>query len=213
MSPEFDSARSTNPGVGFGLDILAVFGSDNRFVATSEEGIHTMRKFQILFSLAVLALVVMTTAAGAGTFTRSDNPATPNAATVTYDPATGALGYWGNGTLISTMELKSASSMFIPGGVNDGVISGPFDVMSTAKFFKLATDGVTGVDVGTILPPGLSADAIMADLQVDGSIKPSGKLDAAAGGGPYLYVNVVPEPSSVALVCCGLLGLLGLRRK
>jgi hypothetical protein len=83
--------------------------------------------------------------------------------------------------------------------------------MNAGKFFKLVTEGVGAVDVGAILPPGLSADALAAELQVDGSIKPAGKLTAAPGGGPFLYV--VPEPSSVALVCCGLLGLLGLRRK
>jgi hypothetical protein len=155
----------------------------------------------------------MTTAVSAGTFVLSDSPSTANAATVTYDAATGAVAYSGNGTLISTLELKSTASQFIPGGVNDGVIAGPFDVMTTAKFFKLVTEGVDGVDIGPILPPGLSAEAIMADIAVDGSIKPSGKLDAAPGGGPFLYVVPIPEPSSVALVCCGLLGLLGLRRK
>jgi hypothetical protein len=170
-----------------------------------------MHKVQKLFGFAVLAVVVMTTVASAGTFTLSDNPATSNSATVTYDPASGNLSYAGNGTLISTMELKSASGMFIPGGVNADVIGPLFDLITPQKFFKLTANGIDSVDVGRVLPAGLSADALLADIAVDGSIKPSGKLDAATGGGPYLFV--VPEPSSVALVCCGLLGLLGLRRK
>jgi hypothetical protein len=176
-----------------------------------EEGSHEMRKVHIHYGFALLAIVVLATTATAGTFIVTDAPATPNAATVTYDPATGALGYSGNGTLISTMELKSTGGLFNPAGVNPDVITGAFDVFTSAKFFKLVTEGIPGVEIGAVLPIGLSADAIVADIQVDGSIKPSGKLPAAPGGGPYLHV--VPEPSSVAIVCCGLLGLIGLRRR
>jgi hypothetical protein len=167
------------------------------------------RRFAV--AMAALSVCLMATAANAGSFTLSQSADVANGVVVTYDPASGNVSYNGNGVLVSTMELKSAENLFIPAGVNEGVVTGAFDVMNAGKFFKLVTDGVPSVDVGAILPTGLSADAVLNGIQVDGSIKPSGKLTAAPGGGPYLYV--VPEPSSLALVCCGLLGLLGLRRK
>jgi hypothetical protein len=171
-----------------------------------------MRKVQLSFGLALFALwFTVASVAQAGSFTMTTDPGVANGVVMTYDPGTGNIGYNGNGTLVSSFELISASSQLNPAGVNAGVISGPFDVFTSAKFFKLVTEGIGSVDIGPVLPAGLSGDALMADLAIDGSIKPAGKLDAAAGGGPYLYV--VPEPSSLALVGCGLLGLLGLRRK
>jgi hypothetical protein len=170
-----------------------------------------MRKFHISYGLAFLAIVALATAANAGTLTMTQTPATANAATVTYDPANGNLSYAGNGTLISTMELQSPDGWFIPANLNPALTKGPFDVFTSAKFFQLITAGTEGADFGQVLAPNLTGDALMAQIAIDGSIKPSGKLDAATGGGPYLYV--VPEPSSVVLVCCGLLGLFGLRRR
>jgi hypothetical protein len=162
-------------------------------------------------ALAALSVCLMATAAQAGTFTLSNEAAVANGVVVTYDPGTGNLSYDGNGVLISSLELKSAGGILNPAGANDGVIAGPFDVFTSAKFFKLVTEGVASVDIGPVVPAGMTAEALMADIAVDGSIKPAGKLPDAAGGGPYLYV--VPEPSSMALIFCGLLGLLGLRRK
>jgi hypothetical protein len=167
------------------------------------------RRFAVV--LTALTVCLLATNVFAGALAPTTNPATPNAATVTYDPANGNLSYAGNGTSITTMELKSAGKLFNPNALDAGVVRGPFDVFTTEKFFQLITAGTDGQNFGQVVPAGLSSDAIIADMQIDGSIKPSGKLPAAAGGGPYLYV--VPEPSSLALVFCGLLGLLGLRRK
>jgi hypothetical protein len=154
-----------------------------------------MHKAQMPFGLALLALVTLATAAQA-------------TVVVTYDPSTGNIGFNGNGTLVTSFELKSASSQLIPSGVNPGVISGPFDVLTPAKFFKLVTEGVGSVDIGPILPPGLTCDALLADLSIAGSIKPAGNLHDAPGG-----VFLCPEPSSAVLGGCGLLCLLGLPRK
>jgi hypothetical protein len=168
-----------------------------------------MHKAQIQFGLALSAIVTFSAVARAGAFTSTLVPV-ENAAVLTYDPSTGSIGYNGHGTLISSFELKSINNRFDPALVNAGVISGPFDVLTSAKFFKLVTEGVDAVDIGPILPPGLGPGDVIAELEVDGSIKPSGKLVDAPGGGPYLLW--VPEPSSLALVGGGLLGLLALRR-
>lgn len=172
-----------------------------------------MRKIQIPFGLALLAMATLSTAAQGGAFTLTSEAAVANGVVVTYDPGTGNLSYDGNGLMISSMELKSAGGLFDASKVNGGVIAGPFDLINAGKFFKLVTPpGVASVDVGPVLPAGLTAQALMADIEVDGSLVPSGKLPDAAGGGPFLYV-AIPEPSSMVLVFCGLLGLLGLRRK
>ena len=160
-------------------------------------------------ALAALSVGLTATAVQAGSFTRSNSPDVDNAIVVSYDPADGNLSFKGNGQIVTTLELKSTGGLFIPGGVNDNVIPGPFDILNPAKFFRLDTNGLTELNMGKIVPAGLSADAIIADMQVSGSKKPAGGLEVE--GGPYLYV--VPEPSSLALVCCGLLGLLRLRRK
>jgi hypothetical protein len=132
---------------------------------------------------------------------------------VTYDPGTGNLSYAGNGTLITSIELQSADSLFLPENLpGDGLHWRDLCcVYARSKFFQLITAGWEGTNFGPVLPPGLSVDAIIADITIDGSIKPSGKLWDAPGGGPYLYW--VPEPSGLVLACCGWLGLLGSRRR
>jgi hypothetical protein len=146
----------------------------------------------------------------AGTFSVTSEAVVPNGVVVTYDPADGNLSYDGNGTLIAVMELISSGHLFDPSKVNAGVLPPLCELCFTqAKFIKLVTEGIPSVDVGPVLPPGLSTELLQADLQVDGAIKPAGKLTAAPGGGPYLYV--VPEPSTLALLACGWLGVRRLR--
>ena len=168
-----------------------------------------MRKVQVICGLALVGL--LSSSVLAGPFTLTNNASTANAVVLSYDPAAGSLAVAGNGLSITTFELKSAGSKFIPGGIPAGTISPPFDVATAAKIFKLSTGGFPSLDLGASYPKGLSADAVLADLDVNGSKLPSGNLGSGGGGGPYLYV--VPEPSSIALVCCGLLGLLSIRRK
>ncbi len=169
------------------------------------------RRFAVV--MAALSVCLMANVAKAASFVQSLDPVVANAVVVTYDPTDGNVSYDGNGKEITTFELKSASSMLIPAGVNEGIVTGPFDVLNAGKFFTLTTapNQVAAVNIGKVMPAGLTADQIIADASIGGSLYPSGGLDKAEGGGPYLYV--VPEPTSLALVCCGLLGLLGLRRK
>jgi hypothetical protein len=164
-----------------------------------------------MFMLAALTLTALTTVASADSLTPIFDPAPANSVSLLYDPSTGNLSYTGNGTLITTMELKSASSLFIPENVSSEIVWGPFDVKTKSKIFRLITAGIEGEDFGPVLPTGLSFDTVLSDIAIDGSIKPAGKLRDAPGGGPYL--QGIPEPSSVVLAGLGLLSLLGLRRR
>jgi hypothetical protein len=106
------------------------------------------------------------------------------------------------------MELVISDRLFDWSQVNPGVLTFQDWVgVNDVKFFKLVTEGMAGVDIGPVLPGGLTAEFLLADMRVDGSIKPMGKLTAAPGGGPYLYLVPVPEPSSTLLCGCGLLSL------
>jgi len=169
------------------------------------------RHFSMVIVVAALTLGSLVSVAEAAPFAgwtwATD---VPEAVVVVYDPADGHLWMNGNGLKVTTFELKSAGAKFIPENVPAGTFSPPFDVARPAKLFKLSTGGMDGVDFGNVLPAGLTFEAVMQDLNVNGSILPRGYLVEAPGGGPYLYG---PEPSSFALIGCGLLGLLGLRRK
>ena len=170
-----------------------------------------MRKLQVLFGLAIIGLLSTSAFAAPVQFTRSLVQEVPNAVVLTYDPADGHLSVGGNGLNISTLEMTSAGAKFIPGGIPAGTISPPFDVATAAKIFKLSTGGFPSLDLGLAYPGAMSGDDLIADLKVDGSKLPSGNLAQGGGCGPYLYV--VPEPSSLALIFCGLLGMLKIRRK
>jgi hypothetical protein len=165
-----------------------------------------MCEVPIQFGIALLAVVTASGVAQAGMFTLTSQAVVPNAIVVSYDPADGNLTYDGNGLLVSTMELKSSSGLFDPSKVNADVIVGPFDVFTSAKFFRLDTAGIARVDIGPVLPRELTVKLLIEDMQVECSFKP-GLCRSAPGAGPYLYVISVPEPSSVALVICGVLGL------
>ena len=114
----------------------------------------------------------------------SDSPST----TLVYDPSDGHTAIWTNGFgPLTTMELTSKSSAFIVDHATDE-FDGLFDVLRSDKIFKLKPDGFEGDDdifeIGHVLPVGLSAELLAADLDLHG----------ACGVGPNLHV--VPEPTT-----------------
>jgi hypothetical protein len=91
-----------------------------------------------------------------------------NIPTFVYDPHDGNITVFGDGLTLTTLEIFSTQSLFAPQHVNDGVLSSPFDVFTPAKFFHLNTSGFESLDIGPVLPPGLSFDSLRNDLVFSG---------------------------------------------
>ena len=137
-----------------------------------------------------------------------------NAVNLVYDPSDGSASLIANGLEgMTTASLKSAGGHFDPAKASTSDPPNGFDQNSASSFFRLTAQpnhvGSLDFDAGW-LPSGLSAADIVSDVSYLGSLFPSGAWQDAAGGGAFV---VVPEPASLALAFCGLLGLLSLRRK
>ncbi|MCA9148686.1 MAG: PEP-CTERM sorting domain-containing protein, partial [Planctomycetales bacterium] len=91
---------------------------------------------------------------------------------------------------IVTLEMVSSRSLFMPERIRDGIIVPSFDVASAKKIFVLKTSGFGALDFGDVLPPGLGADELLADLGVSGS--------SSADCLQFAKLYFVPEPSGIA---------------
>ena len=174
-----------------------------------------MRMIRCFTLVAALSLIASSVFAGAS-FQASPTPgvAVDGAVNFIYDPSDGSAVLTSPGVEgITTTTLESASSGFDPNAFG-GTISPPFDQNTSSKLFKLTAPpaAISSLDFNAgYLPAGKDGDWLLNDVTWSGSIAPAGGWDAAPGGGPY--ASVVPEPSSIVLILCGVLGLFTLRRK
>ena len=137
-----------------------------------------------------------------------------------YDQASGELSWLSlNSDLASTYEIVSASNGFVgeagdfKGEDGAALYSGIFDLYTPEKAFTLKPGGFGSVQtVFAKLAPGLFDTDVAGDLAISGAKLPEGPL-AEAAGGVWIVAPAVPEPSSIALLGIGILGLLRFRRK
>lgn len=127
----------------------------------------------------------------------------PTSLTVTYDPNSGrVIATAPDGSALTAFELRSESGAF--DGSCDN-LSGPFDVCTPSKVFKLDTNGFPSIDFGEILPTGMSGEWLLGDLRADGASKGGG---FATGNGVFLvHADFVPEPMAGSLFLGGALML------
>ena len=124
---------------------------------------------------------------------------------IKYDPATGELGVGAPaGKDLTSINITSEGSKFI--GDKPAVLDGAFDNFAPDNIFKATFGGMFGaISFGNVLAPGMSADAVIKDLAVVGSL---------AGGGDLGDVDLccIPEPSAIVLTLLGLLAVFSERR-
>ena len=75
-------------------------------------------------------------------------PLTPGApeagvATLIYDAAYGNMSFDTGGLGVTTLEIRSASGLFMPSNIAPGIITPPFDVITNEKLFKLSTSNIS----------------------------------------------------------------------
>ena len=107
---------------------------------------------------------------------------------------------------MTTVEITTSGLAL--GQPDPGLILPPFDVATPNKLFVLRTDGISIVNFGTVLPPGLSVDELQNELNIIGSLATGGGL-----GDVRVRLSFIPEPTTSVLLVTALCPLVMLRRR
>ena len=123
-----------------------------------------------------------------------------------YDSNTGELSVDAPaGKELTSINITSASSKFI--GDKPAALDGAFDNFAADNVFKATFGGSFGsITFGNVLPASLGEAEVTADLSAVGSL---------AGGGDLGAVDLIyiPEPSALAILALGAVGILLRRRR
>ena len=125
---------------------------------------------------------------------------------IIYDAATGGLAVDAPaGTELTSINIDSSARIFTGDPAQD--LGGSFDNDADNNIFKATFGSNFGtLSFGNVAQAGLSQEFILSDLTVVGSL---------AGGGDLGAVDLIyiPEPSTMAILGLGALGVLVLRRR
>jgi hypothetical protein len=127
-----------------------------------------------------------------------------------YNPLTGDVKFKKDGVSIGGSSRISAIQILSAGNKlsASAALSGSYDVNAASGLAGAnfnATGFADGFDLGNILPTGLTAQQLAADLTVSYQVLGQGNFAPAE--------IIVPEPTSLGLIGVSALGLLGRRRR
>ena len=135
----------------------------------------------IVFGVAVMVNMVAGKAVAGGLPALAGEGAYGDAQTsLVYDASTGSLSTDpASGKLLTSINIDSAGSMFITANADMAVFNGSFDNVSANNLFKATFGSNFGeVNMGNVLPTGMDAFAVIADLTAVGSLDGGGDLGA-----------------------------------
>ena len=160
-----------------------------------------MRKFSLGF-VAFAAAMVCAVPAIAGSFSAlaPGGMIGDGQTSLTYDAATGAFGVDAPaGTDLTSINIDSAASIFTGDAALN--LGGSFDNDADNNIFKATFGSSFGsLSFGNVAQTGLSEDFLVSDLSAIGSLNGGGDL----GNVDLVYV---PEPTTVAMLAMGIVGL------
>jgi len=148
---------------------------------------------RVFLALGLVAILAMPAFAGGFLALAGSGGVAGDAQTsIVYDSATGTVSIdTPNDVNLTSINVDSASCGFIEANFNAAEFTGSFDTKSTCNFFKATFGGEFGdFTVGdALMAPGLTADAVVADLTAQGSKAGGGDLGPVdlvylGGGGP-----------------------------